>query len=58
MKMKKGMKIGSMNVEVEIRMAFLEIHGWSIEDCDWKDFIRENREDYLEYREWYLTCYA
>ena len=44
-------------LELKIKLAYLEIHDLTFEDYDWKDFIRENSEDYLEYREWYLTCY-
>ena len=36
------------NLEAEIKMAYLETHGWTLEECGWKDFIRENHDDYME----------
>ena len=52
------MEKAAMSLEAEIKMAYLETHGWTLEECGWKDFLRENRDDFLEYREWHLTCYA
>lgn len=46
------------NLEAEIRMAFLETHGLTLDDCDWKELMCDCREDYEEYSEWYLACYA
>ena len=44
--------------EMLILFRYLETHNWCEEDCDWSDFIHENRDDYMEYREWYLCCVA
>ena len=46
------------NLEMKIKLAFLEICGWSQEDCTWKEFLHENQDNFEEYREWYLTCCA
>ena len=46
------------NLEAEIRKAFLETHGLTLDDCDWKELMCDCREDYEEYSEWYLACYA
>ena len=45
-------------LEAEIRMAFLETHGFTLDDGDWKEFLCDCREDYEEYREWYMACCA
>ena len=52
------MERAEMVLEIKIKMAFLESYGWTREECEIKEFFRENREDYLEYREWYLVCCA
>lgn len=45
-------------MEAKIVMAFLETYGLTLEDCDLKELMRECKEDYKEYREWYMTCCA
>ena len=45
-------------LDAKIMLTYLKNSGWTKEMGEWKDFIRENREDFLEYREWYLACYA
>ena len=45
-------------LEAEIRRAFLETHGFTLDDGDWKEFLCDCREDYEEYREWYMACCA
>ena len=52
------MENAKKTLEAKIRISYLKASGWSKEECHWKEFLRENRDDYLEYREWYLTCYA
>jgi hypothetical protein len=55
--MKRRMN-AAKSLEAEIRMAFLETHGLTLDDCDWKELMCDCRDDYEEYREWYLACYA
>ena len=52
------MERAARSLEAEIMSAFLEDHGLSLEDYSMKDLVEECREDYLEYREWYMTCRA
>ena len=52
------MEKAAKSLEMEIVMAFLETFGLTLEDCDLKELMCECREDFREYREWYLTCYA
>ncbi len=52
------MERAEKNLEMKIKLAFLEICGWSQEDCTWKEFLHENQDYFEEYREWYLTCCA
>ena len=52
------MEYAAKSLEAEIMMAFLETHGLTLDDCDLRELMREYREDYQEYREWYLACYA
>ena len=52
------MEKAAKSLEMEIVMAFLETFGLTLEDCDLKELMRECREDFKEYREWYLTCCA
>ena len=45
-------------LETEIMMAFMENHGFTLDDCDFEDLMCECGEDYEEHREWYLACCA
>ncbi len=45
-------------LERRIMITFMENHDWTVEDYDLKDYIEEYREDYEEYRDWFLACCA
>ena len=48
----------NQNLEAEIIAAFMETHGLTLDDCSYEELMYDFKEDYQEYREWYMTCYA
>ena len=57
-KIMKRMMNETKALEAEIMMAFMENHGFTLDNCDFEDLMCECGEDYEEYREWYLACCA
>ncbi len=52
-------QMAARNLDVDIMMAFLETHGIDMDDCyDLNDLLGEYGDDFNEYCEWYITCYA
>lgn len=48
----------TQNLEAEIFVAFMETHGLDLDEYSYEEFMYDFKEDYQEYREWYMTCYA
>ena len=42
-------------LEIKIVLIYLKNSGWAEEICEWQDFLQENHDDYIEYREWYMA---
>ena len=45
-------------LEAEIIAAFMETHGVTLEEYSFQELMYDYKEDFLEYREWYMTCYS